>query len=85
MAGSIIELTIILLVFIVIIILPVIFNSVTVIVKNVDTVEREVATAVKSPYKSITTIPSKLRKASSIVSKIGSQTKKGFKKIIKTK
>lgn len=85
MAGSIIELTIILLVFVVIIILPVIFNSVTVVVKNVDTVEKEVATAVKSPYKSIRTIPSKLKKASSIVSKIGSQTKKGFKKIIKTK
>ena len=85
MAGSIIELTIILLVLLVIIVLPIIFNSVTIVVQNVGTVEKEVDSAVRSPYSSIKTIPSKLKTASKIVSNIGSQSKKGFKKIIKSR
>jgi predicted PurR-regulated permease PerM len=82
MAGSIIEITIILLIFMVIIILPIIFNSVTIIVQNIDTVEKEVSTAVRNPYASIRSIPKKLKKATKIVSDIGSQSKKGLKKIL---
>lgn len=82
MAGSIIEITIILLILLVIIILPIIFNSVTIIVQNIGNVEQEVSTAVRNPYASIQTIPKKLKKATKIVSDIGSQSKKGFKKIM---
>ncbi len=85
MAGSIIEITIILLIFLVIIILPIIFNSVTIIVQNIGTVEREVSTAVRNPYASIRSIPKKLQKATKIVSDIGSQSKKGLKKIMAAK
>jgi hypothetical protein len=83
LAGSVVELSIIFLILLVIIVLPIIFNSVSVVVNNMGTVEEEVSTAVRNPYESIKRIPSKLKKASSIVSNIGSQSKKGLKKMVK--
>lgn len=83
MAGSTVEIAIILLILLVVVILPVIFNSVTTIVANMDGIEREVSTAVRNPYESIKTVPSKLRKASKMVSKIGSTSVKGLKKMMK--
>lgn len=83
MAGSIVEISILLLVFLVIIILPIVFNSVTVIVQNMDTFEKEVSTSVRNPYKSIKSIPSKLKTVTKMVSKIGSKSKQGLKKMTK--
>lgn len=83
LAGSVVEFSIIFLILLVIIILPIIFNSVSVIVNNMGRVEQEVSTAVRNPYESIKRIPSNLKKASKIVSNIGSQSKKGLKKMIK--
>lgn len=83
MAGSVIEFSIIFLILLVIIILPIVFNSISIIVQNMGNVETEVSTAVRNPYASIKTIPSKLKKASSIVTKIGKQSTKGFKKMSK--
>jgi hypothetical protein len=81
MAGSVIEFSIIFLILLVIIILPIVFNSISIIVQNMGNVESEVSTAVRNPYASMKTIPSKLRTASSIVTKIGKQSTKGFKKM----
>lgn len=83
MAGSVVEFSIIFLILLVIIILPIIFNSISIIVQNMGTVEEEVSTAVRNPYESIKRIPTKLKKATRIVSNIGSQSKKGFKKMMK--
>ncbi len=83
LAGSVVEFSIIFLILLVIIILPIIFNSVSIIVNNMGRVESEVSTAVRNPYESIKRIPSNLKKASKIVSNIGSQSKKGFKKMVK--
>lgn len=83
MAGSVIEFSMIFLILLVIIILPIIFNSVSIIVQNMGTVEQEISTAVRNPYKSMKSIPSKLKKASKIVSKIGTQSKNGFKRMVK--
>jgi predicted PurR-regulated permease PerM len=81
MAGSVIEIVILFLILLVIIILPVIFNSVSVIVKNMDGLEKEVSTAVRNPYESVKKIPSELKSASKMVSNIGKQSKKAFKKM----
>jgi hypothetical protein len=83
MAGSVVEFSIIFLILLVIIILPIIFNSVSIIVQNMGNVEQEVSTAVRNPYASIKTIPSKLKSASKMVGKIGKQSTKGFKKMTK--
>jgi predicted PurR-regulated permease PerM len=81
MAGSIVEFSLIFLILLVIIILPIIFNSVSIIVQKMSNVEEEVSTAVRNPYASIKDIPSKLKTASKIVGKIGKQSTKGFKKM----
>jgi predicted PurR-regulated permease PerM len=83
MAGSIVEISILLLTFMVIIILPIILNSVSIVVNNMDGIEKEVATTVRNPYKTIKTIPSKLSKVTKMVSNIGKQSKKGLAKLTK--
>lgn len=82
MAGSVIEIVILFLILLVIIILPVIFNSVSVIVKNMDGFEKEVSTAVRNPYESVKKIPTEIKSASKMVSNIGKQSKKAFKKMM---
>lgn len=84
MAGSIVEIAILLLVLLVIIVLPIIFNSVTTIVKNMDSFEKEVSTTLRNPYESIRNVPSKLKKVTKMVSKIGSQSTKALKKMTKS-
>jgi len=84
MVGSIIEVCILLLIFIVIIILPVIFNSVSIIVENMSEFEKEVSTAIRHPYDSIKSVPSKLKSATKIISKIASKSKDGIKKMSKS-
>jgi hypothetical protein len=81
MAGSVIEFSLIFLILLVIIILPIIFNSISIIVQKMSNVEEEVSTAVRNPYASIKSIPSKLKTASKLVNNIGQQSKKGFKKM----
>jgi hypothetical protein len=84
MAGSIVEIAILLLVLLVIIVLPIIFNSVTTIVQNMDGFEKEVSTALRNPYESFKAVPSKLKKVTNMVSKIGSQSSKALKKMTKS-
>jgi uncharacterized membrane protein len=83
MAGSVIEIIILFLILLVIIILPIIFNSVSVIVRNMDGLEKELSTAVRNPYESVKKIPKELKSVGKIVYNIGKQSKKGFKKIMK--
>lgn len=84
MVGSVVEMAILLLVLLVIIILPIIFNSVSSVVKNMDSFEKEVSTAIRNPYESFKSVPSKLKKATNLVSKIGSESTKAFKKMTKS-
>lgn len=83
MAGSTVEILILLLIFLVIILLPLIFNTIVFIFKNMNNYEKEVSQAIKNPYASVKKIPSNLKTASKIVSKTLSQTKKGFKGLVK--
>jgi hypothetical protein len=85
LAGSVVEVALIVLILLVIIILPIIFNSVTHVVENMGSFEKEISTVVRTPYTSMKTVPSKLRKTSKIVSKIGSQSAKGIKKLFGSK
>ncbi len=84
MAGSVVEIAILLLVLLVIIILPIIFNSVSIVVKNMDGFEKEVSTAIRNPYESMKSVPGKLKKVTSMVSKIGSQSTKALKKMTRS-
>lgn len=83
MAGSIVEIVILFLILLVVIILPVVFNSVSVIVRNMDGFEKEVSTAVRNPYESAKKIPTELKSMSKLVSDIGKQSSKGLKKMMK--
>lgn len=83
MAGSVIEIIILFLILLVIIILPIIFNSVSIIVRNIDGFEKEVSTAVRNPYESVKKIPKELKSVGKIVSSIGKQSKKGLSKMMK--
>jgi len=84
MAGAIVEIVILFLILIVIIIMPVIFNSVSVVVRNMDDFEREVSSAMRTPYDSLKKVPKELNNMSAMLSNIGKQSKKGFKKMTKT-
>ena len=64
MAGSIIEVILMLLTLFVIIILPVTVNSVVYILQNADTYEQKLSKDLKSPFKSIKSIPSKIKRTS---------------------
>lgn len=83
LVGSTVEVIILVLIFLVIIVLPLIFNSVSFIVSQMDNYEKEVSVAIRNPYKSVKTIPNKLSKSTKIISKIASTTKKGFKTMTK--
>lgn len=84
MAGSVIELVILFLILLVIIIMPIIFNSVSIVVKNMGNFERDVSNAVRAPYKSMKKIPANLKGISNMISGVGKQSKKGFKQMMKT-
>jgi len=85
MAGSIIEIVILFLILLVIIILPILVNSISVIVQNMNTLEKDVSSAVTNPYQSIKNIPKNIKTASKMVNSIGKQSSKAFGKMIKSK
>lgn len=63
MAGSIIEVILLLLTLFVVIILPLTVNSVLYILENVDSYEKSLSKDLKTPFKSLKSVPSKLKKA----------------------
>lgn len=79
MAGSIVEIALMLMVLLVIMILPLLFNSVTYIIQNFDNVEKGLGNAVQTPYKSLKKLPSKFKKATSMTSKFASRSMKSMK------
>ena len=83
MAGSIIEITIFFLILLVIIVLPILVNSVTILLNNMGGLEREVSTAVKNPYESIKTVPNKLKSATRMVKTFGKKSSDVLKKMMK--
>lgn len=82
MAGSIVEIALMLLVLLVVIILPIIFNSITFVIKQVNSVgtyEKELSTAVLNPVKSVKSIPSKVKSASKMFSKFSNKSMKSLR------
>lgn len=82
MAGSIVEIALMLLVLLVVIILPIIFNSITFVIKQVNSVgtyEKELSMAVLNPVKSVKNIPSKVRSASKMFSKFSNKSMKSLR------
>ena len=80
MAGSIVEISLMVMVLLVIMILPLLFNSVTYILQNFDSAEKGLGDAVKKPFKSIKNLPSKFKKASAMTSKFASRSMRSMKK-----
>jgi predicted PurR-regulated permease PerM len=83
MAGSVIEIIILFLILLIIIILPIVFNSVSIIVRNMDGFEKEVSSAVRNPYESVKKIPKNLKSVGKMVTSIGKESKKGLTKMLK--
>lgn len=82
MAGSIVEISLMLLVLLVIIILPIIFNSITFVFKqanSVSTYEKELSTAVLEPVKSVKSISGKVKSATKMFSKFTNKSMKSLK------
>lgn len=69
MAGSIIEIVLMFVSLLVIIILPIVVNSVVHITQNMDQFEKEINQDMKSPYKSLKRLPSELKRAAKVPSK----------------
>jgi len=83
MAGSIIEIILMFISLLVIIILPIVVNSVVHITRNMDHFEKEINQDMKSPYKSLKRLPSDLKKATKIPSKSMSKSFQKVKVIIR--
>jgi hypothetical protein len=79
MAGSVVEISLLLLILFVIILLPILFNSMSFVSKNVDSYEKELSTAIKNPYKSVKSISSKVSNSKLLSSKL-SVMKRNVKK-----
>jgi len=82
MAGSIVEISLMLLVLLVIIILPIIFNSITFVFKqasSVGTYEKELSMAVLDPVASVKKIPSRVKGATKMFSKFTNKSIKSLK------
>lgn len=76
MGGSIIEITLFLLVLFTIIILPLLFNSFLTISNNLNKYNDEFSTIVKNPIKTVKSIPSKLKSTSKSLSNVIKKSKK---------
>ena len=79
MAGSIVEISLLLLILLVVMLLPIIFNSMSFIMGNAKSYENELSTVMKNPYKSFKSIPSKI-KNSNISSNMKSVVRKSLQK-----
>jgi hypothetical protein len=80
MAGSVVEISLLLLILFVIILLPILFNSMSFVSENVHSYEKELSTAMKNPYKSVKSISSKVSKSKLLSSKLSSVMKRSVKK-----
>lgn len=80
MAGSVVEISLLILILMVVIILPILFSSVTSVFTNMGKYEKELSTAVRNPYKSIKSIPSKLKDSKAMVSNFSSSVRKSMKR-----
>lgn len=66
-AGSILEIIIMLFSILIVVIIPILFGSLTYIAKNYKNLERELSTSMRSPIKAATKIPSKLSNENKLI------------------
>lgn len=85
MIGSIIEIVLIMLILLTALILPILLASVSVIVNNMDTVQKDLSEGIRHPIESLRKVPSKLRSTSKSLSNIVRETSKGLKKVVTKK
>lgn len=76
MAGSIVEISLMVLVLLVIIILPVLFNSITFVIQNADEYDKNLTGAFRRPLKTIKSLPNNMKNTGKMFMKL----KKNFKK-----
>ena len=85
MIGSIIEIVLIMLILLTALILPILLASVSVIVNNMDNVQKDLSEGIRHPIESLRKIPSKLKTTSKSLANIVSQTSKGLRKVVTKK
>lgn len=85
MVGSIIEIVLIMLILLTALILPILLASVSVIVNNMDKVEKDLSDGIRHPVESLRKVPSKLRDTSKSLANIVKETSKGLKKVVTKK
>lgn len=85
MIGSVIEIVLIMLILLTALILPILLASVSVIVNNMDTVQRDLSEGIRHPVESLRKIPSKLQTTSKSLANIVRETSKGLKKVVTKK
>jgi len=80
MAGSVVEISLFLLILMTVIVLPILFSSASSVFTNMHKYEKEFSSVVKNPYKSMKNIPSKLKQSKAVLSDFSSSVKKSFRR-----
>ena len=80
MAGSVVEISLLLLILMVVMILPILFSSATSVFTNMHKYEKEFSTAVKNPYTSMKSISTKLKQSRAMVSDFSSNVRKTIRR-----
>lgn len=80
MAGSVVEISLFILILMTVIVLPILFSSASSVFTNMHKYEKEFSSVVKNPYKTIKKIPSKFKQSKAVLSDFSSSVKKSFRK-----
>lgn len=80
MAGSVVEISLFLLILMTVIVLPILFSSASSVFTNMHKYEKEFSSVVKNPYKSMKKIPSRLKQSKAVLSDFSSSVKKSFRR-----
>ena len=80
MAGSVVEISLFLLILMTVIVLPILFSSAGSVFTNMHKYEKEFSSVVQNPYKSMKNIPSKLKQSKAVLSDFSSSVKKSFRR-----
>lgn len=80
MAGSVVEISLLILILMVVIVLPILFSSASSVFTNMHKYEKELSTAVRNPYKSMKSIPSKFKQSKAMISDFSSSVRKSIRR-----
>ena len=80
LAGSVVEIILFILILMTVIVLPILFSSASSVFLNMHKYEKELSTVVNNPYKSMKSIPSKLKQSKAALSDFSSALKKSIRR-----